>query len=279
MFGDDLKKSLEPIKTSDELLEKTRLAIEKARLEQAKASLEPAHTESKKRSSSFGFSWKMVVPIACALLVVGGAVMVTSYVNKAKDASKNGEIKSHNKSIDVAEQIDAALDGDRYYYADTTAANSAEAAYEDDSEGMEWMDSPVEEETTSAAESTVSGHGNQQKSEGPRSIRPSKDSDFSESVQLDGSLLCISEDHRSLILADPKTGEPLPSEEGKSVPDFSFLSADQRIQGLNYQEEYGLLFVSVGSDSNELGQTKTQHLYACAYKDGILQSEKPESVD
>ena len=279
MFGDDLKKSLEPIKTSDELLEKTRLAIEKARLEQAKASLEPAHTESKKRSS-FGFSWKMVVPIACALFVVGGAVMVSSYVNKSKAAKKDG-IKTHNKAIEVADfEIDAALGGDSYDYADTTAANTVEAVYEDEGEleSVEWS-APAAEETTAAAETTVAGNGQQQKSEGSRSILPSKDSDFSESVQLESGLLCISEDHRSLIMTDPKTGKALAGEEGKSVPDFSFLSDDQKIQGLNYQEEYGVLFVSVGSDSNNMGQAKTQHLYACAYKDGILQSEKPESVD
>lgn len=277
MFGDDLKKSLEPIKTSDELLEKTRLAIEKARLEQAKASLAPANTDSKKRSSSFGFSWKMVVPIACVLLVVGGAVMVMNYAGKAKKAQEN--VKVHNKTIDINGEIDSALGGDgKYSYAaDTVAADAVE--YEDEeTEGLEWQDSPVMEETT-AAESIEAHNGNSQKSEGSgsMSMRPTKASEFSASVQVDGSLLCISEDHRSLFFADPKTGNPIPSEE-KQVPDFSFLSEDQKIQGLNYLENYGLLFVSVGSDQAWSKQS-IEHLYLCSYQDGVLQSEEPESLD
>ena len=278
MFGDDLKKSLEPIKTSDELLAKTRLAIEKARLEQAKASLEPAHTEPKKRSSSFGFSWKMVVPIACALLVVGGAVMVTDYLGKAKKAESKDKIKTHNQEIaSLDKQLDAAVGGDRYNYAaDTTVASVEHEA--EDVEGLDWENSPVMEETTAAESSEAASKGNHQKSDGSMSVRPSKASEFYASVQVDGSLLCISDDRHSLFLADPMTGNPIPDEKGKQVPDFSFLDEDQKIQGLNYLENYGLLFVSVSSDQAWSKQS-IEHLYICSYKDGVLQSETPESCD
>ena len=59
---------------------------------------------------------------------------------------------------------------------------------------------------------------------------------------------------------------------------FSFLDEDQKIQGLNYLENYGLLFVSVSSDQAWSKQS-IEHLYICSYKDGVLQSETPESCD
>lgn len=278
MFGDDLKKSLEPIKTSDELLEKTRLAIEKARLEQAKASLEPAHTEPKKRSSSFGFSWKMVVPIACALLVIGGAVMITDYVGKANSAKDN--VKTHNKDIAAIDKsLEAALGGDSNNYVASTTVASVEGMYAEDAEEYEKVDNVIEMEETAAAESSEADRkGNQQKGEGSQSIRPPKTSEYSASVKVDGSLLCISDDRHSLFLADPLTGNPIPDEKGKQVPDFSFLDEEQKIQGLNYLENYGLLFVSVSSDQAWSKQS-IEHLYICSYKDGVLQSEKPESYD
>ena len=50
MLGDELKKALEPIQASDELLEKTRRAIEQARIQQAQETLDKSVRKDARRT-------------------------------------------------------------------------------------------------------------------------------------------------------------------------------------------------------------------------------------
>ena len=132
MLGDDLKKSLEPIQVSDELLEKTRKAIEKARLEQAAASLNETSSVSRKASPRLSYFLKAAVPLACIVLVVGGLALLipkfskdsesTTKANRSKGAAHAAEataayaentVAEHNQALDeISDMVESELEID-----------------------------------------------------------------------------------------------------------------------------------------------------------------------
>ncbi len=123
MFGDDLKKELEPIKVSPELLEKTRKAIEEARLAQAQETLEKASAESFRKKHTL----RTVIIAACSVLVVGGALMLLPALGGHKTASKDSVMKHNGYASDLEDAVAADIS-----FATTTAAFDAEEirAYE-----------------------------------------------------------------------------------------------------------------------------------------------------
>ena len=134
MLGDELKKALEPIQASDELLEKTRKAIEQARLSQAKETLAKTEPEKTVRSGTRNsFYWKAVIPVACAVLLFAGAILLLPklFSEKKSDASRGrGEIQAHNDAIaDVVNEIDdIACEATQAYAEESEEASQASAA-------------------------------------------------------------------------------------------------------------------------------------------------------
>ncbi len=113
MFGDDLKKSLEPIQTSDALLEKTRKAIEAARVEEARKSLE----QSSKKSFSSGKYIRLGALIASVVVVGIGIMAVYPMLGAGKKSDSSSHAHGEMKITEVAEAVDI----DAYDSAETTS--------------------------------------------------------------------------------------------------------------------------------------------------------------
>ena len=121
MLGDELKKALEPIQASDELLEKTRRAIEQARIQQAQETLDKSVRKDARRTLFL----KAMVPVACVLLVVGGLAVVL--LPKLSDSKKDGggrKVKEHNDAVNtVTADIDSILGLDHTKYSSDNLHN------------------------------------------------------------------------------------------------------------------------------------------------------------
>ena len=253
MLSDELKKSLEPIQTSDELLEKTRKAIEEARLQQAR---ETVAQKSHVRSSIFDrLSFNTVIYIICAVLLVGGIAVTLPFIVKmgkpSRTKSEKG-IQAHNDAIvDVVSEIDADLgfEGERVYESqceDTTEWESAETTTAD----------AKEEETE--ADTAPQSEDNKGKSNflGPDSHYSSVNY-----IRVGDYILHISEDRKGLLLLSMETGEDLPNTPEHNVPVLKGLGEEEHIIGLSYDEKVGLLYITTEENSN-------LHIYSCRYEDG-----------
>lgn len=228
MFGDDFKKSLEPIQTSDELLERTRKAIEASRYEQAKASSESSNAVV--RTSRFPLYMKAIIPVACVALLLGGSIFVISRLNsgKASDSAKNAA--GNQMKADSYEEISVdynavaeVIDGNGNYQSKSFGENS-EA---NDDMSFEMMDGPI----------------------------------FLNSQTIDGKTLSIDLDGTKLVW-----GNPDPETDGSSfdvcqLPNFPKLGTNDKIVGLNFSQNNQVLQVMLSID----GKTE---IYMYRYNDG-----------
>ncbi|MBP5741080.1 MAG: hypothetical protein J6W59_04960 [Bacteroidales bacterium] len=227
MFGDDFKKSLEPIKTSDELLEKTRRAIEAARYEQAKASVSAV---SSSRTSRSPFYLKALVPVACALLLVGGAILIVPKLShKAaqsdKMKNKSGAIAVHNESIEGVDNVMEAYGEDS---EDTYAYSSASLG--EHNLNMDMTSIPLTDGAVN----------------------------YTEFVEVDGHILSYSSNGHKVVWANINDRD---KDEVCQLPNFPRLENEDKINGLNYDKNTNILQVSLTIDG-------TDYVYACVYKDG-----------
>lgn len=289
MLGDELKKALEPIQTSDELLEKTRKAIEQARLQQAKETLakksEPQQTvlsTAPRSSANRSYYWKAIIPIACVVLLFAGAILILPNLAKSNTDSKNGtrgEIQEHNEAIaDVVAEIDG-IDRSADCAEDTQAATwESEATSADSIE--------VEVSGTTDDKKSLDGSGSFSLSDIDPYYR-NKTLMFSpnltdrlsvkSSVVVGEYNLCVSDDQKDLYLEDASTGETIANDGDHSAPGIkSKLTADEKISGLLYDEEYGILYIS--TIERDWTNRESVHLFICGYADGKVTKE-PERAD
>ncbi|MBO4651540.1 MAG: hypothetical protein J5653_10155 [Clostridiales bacterium] len=285
MLGDELKKALEPIQASDELLEKTRKAIEQARLQQAKETLakksEPQQTvlsTAPRSSANRSYYWKAIIPIACAVLLFAGAILILPNLAKSNTDSKTGargEIQEHNDAIaDVVAEIDGLENKDAYYAEDTQAAT-----WESETESADRVQAETTETTNN--DKSVDGSGSLSLSD----IDPyykNKTLMFSpnltdrlsvkNSVEVGEYNLCVSDDQKDLYLKDASTGEEIENNGEHSAPGIkSQLEADEKISGLLYDEEYGILYIS--TIERDWTNRESVHLFICGYADGKVTKE------
>ncbi len=257
MLSDELKKSLEPIQTSDELLEKTRKAIEEARLQQAR---ETVAQKSHGRSSIFDrLSFNTVIYIICAVLLVGGIAVTVPFIikmGKPYRTKSDREIKSHNDAI---HEVVAEIDADLGYEGERTS----EAQYEDtevwDSEETTTQNAYLETE----AESEQPGADNK---DNKNLLGPDSHYSSVNYVRVGDYILHISEDRKGLLLLSMETGEDLPNTPEHNVPVLKDLGEDEHIVGLSYDEKVGLLYITTKENGN-------QKIYSCRYEDGRVVGE------
>lgn len=279
MLGDELKKALEPIQASDELLEKTRKAIEQARLQQAKETLakksEPQQTvlsTAPRSSANRSYYWKAIIPIACVVLLFAGAILILPNLAKSNTDSKNGtrgEIQEHNEAIaDVVAEIDG-INKSADYAEDTQAATWESTTESVDSESI-----TNDEKSLDGSDSFVIRDIDPYYKNKALMFSPTLTDRLSvkSSVEVGSYTLCVSGDQKDLYLKDASTGEEIENNGEHSAPGIkSQLEADEKISGLLYDEEYGILYIS--TIEREWNNRESVHLFICGYADGKVTKE------
>ncbi len=282
MLGDELKKALEPIQASDELLEKTRKAIEQARLSQAKETLAKTEPEKTVRSGTRNsFYWKAVIPVACAVLLFAGAILLLPklFSEKKSDASRGrGEIQAHNDAIaDVVNEIDdIACEATQAYAEESEEASQASAATT--SEAQVDGDSSKNQDGAEALESsdsfslTIDPYYKNKN----LMVSPNLTDRLSvkHSVPVGKYTLIISEDEKELYLNDTATGKIVENTSEHAAPSIrDMLSENETISGLLYDENYRILYIS--TVEGDTASTDSVHLFVCGYDDGKV-TKDPE---
>lgn len=282
MLGDELKKALEPIQASDELLEKTRKAIEQARLSQAKETLAKTEPEKTVRSGARNsFYWKAVIPVACAVLLFAGAILLLPklFSEKKSDASRGrGEIQAHNDAIaDVVNEIDdiacedtQAYEGESAEASQASAATTSEAQvdgdYSKNQDGAEAI------ESSDSFSLTIDPYYKNKN----LMVSPNLTDRLSvkHSVPVGKYTLIISEDEKELYLNDTATGKIVENTSEHAAPAIrDMLSENETISGLLYDENYRILYIS--TVEGDTASTDSVHLFVCGYDDGKV-TKDPE---
>lgn len=258
MLSDELKKSLEPIQTSDELLEKTRKAIEEARLQQAR---ETVAQKSHVRSSIFDrLSFNTVIYIICAVLLVGGIAVTVPFIVKMGKPSRTKSDRGIQPHNDAIHEVVAEIDADLGY----EGVRTSDAQYENTEawESEETTTADAKEEETEAGTKPQSADNMDNKNHlGPDSHYSSVNY-----VRVGDYILHISEDRKGLLLLSMETGEDLPNTPEHNVPVLKSLGKDEHIVGLSYDEKVGLLYIT--TEENGI-----QKIYSCRYEDGRVVGE------
>ncbi|MCR5057998.1 MAG: hypothetical protein K6A81_05210 [Clostridiales bacterium] len=282
MLGDELKKALEPIQASDELLEKTRKAIEQARLSQAKETLAKTEPEKTVRSGTRNsFYWKAVIPVACAVLLFAGAILLLPklFSEKKSDASRGrGEIQAHNDAIaDVVKEIDdIACEATEAYVEESavvsqeSAATTAEA--EIDGDYSKNQDGAEALESSDSFSLTIDPYYKNKN----LMVSPNLTDRLSvkHSVPVGKYTLIISEDEKELYLNDTATGTIVENTSEHAAPAIrDLLSENETISGLLYDENYRILYIS--TVEGDTASTDSVHLFVCGYDDGKV-TKDPE---
>lgn len=279
MLGDELKKSLEPIQASDELLEKTRRAIEQARLQQASATL--AQKSAPKKNTAYRSMFlRAVVPIACVLILGFGILAILPAISKKTDSEKGGvksPLKEHNDAINTVEKdIDSIIGKQNTGVAmDTNADSEDNRSYETTtqaaSESAEWC-----EETTIDLEDDKNKYLTPSVRDGAADI---DQDEISSSVKDGDYVLCISEDKKSLVLKDARTDLELANDGSHAVPRLR-LASNETIIGLFYVEDTNSLFITTEEAKVKMDGTpdNAYHVYYCIFKDGKVVGQQPVRI-
>ena len=282
MLGDDLKKSLEPIQVSDELLEKTRKAIEKARLEQAAASLNDTSSVSRKASPRLSYFLKAAIPLACIVLVVGGLALLIPRLSKdngtemksdrAKSAQQSATmayaadttVAEHNMEIDNIAEV---IEDERENSGDSYDDNKSAAAETTETEN----NAPEASETDGGMESQAN---TEETDSDNKYLTPSLEVLFSENTTTEAGdfLICISEDGKSLYLRDKATDEIVPESEEHRIPTIENLGEDALITGIEYKEDTKLLYITVTIHGV---YSDRRILYVCDFDNGTTGITSP----
>ena len=275
MLGDELKKALEPIQASDELLEKTRRAIEQARIQQAQETLDKSVRKDARRTLFL----KAMVPVACVLLVVGGLAVVL--LPKLSDSKKDGgvrKVKEHNDAVNtVTADIDSILGLDHTKYSSDKLHNhgfdiEGEDSFETTRTSFEETEVDVSEDTTVAATEETDSV-----SEDAEDMYRYMSS--ATSIRADGHIVSVSGDRSGLLidLDDSKTLTPR-FKNGNNYQGTKNTEDSDEITGLYFDQETQILYITIShfDDSNIVPSRK--YLYAILFKDGKLSEDGPELV-
>ncbi len=247
MFGDDLKKSLEPIQVSEELLKKTRKSIEAARLEQAKTSLEKAS----KKSFSSGKYVRIGAMAACAILVGIGLWAVLPALGRKSTEKADAVAYDTTKALDrnMVAEVDSLMPTrlETTQLATTTMENEcieSEDSYDDDDENT----FPEAEET--AADETV----------------PSKRSNyfFAPTALINGKTLSINSQGNALTWG---------SDTNSTLPALPALDSNNRIEGISFIAQSNLLCVVTSADAGSDLAYGTCTAYIYSLKDNTWKKE------
>ncbi|MBR3032543.1 MAG: hypothetical protein IKH92_05940 [Clostridiales bacterium] len=281
MLGDELKKSLEPIQASDELLEKTKRAIEAARIQQAQETLEKAEKASARRSARSSLFLKAMIPVACALLICGGLIVILPKIMGDKEKSGNKSrmpIQEHNSAInEVTAEIDAILGDDDYKKGEKTTSYAAfeESETEADSYGsmMPTQGTEVYEETTTSADND--GENSETVSE--VEMYKKKISNVV-TIEADGHTISVSKDG-STILVDNQLKQKLGPDRMNISPDTSRPGTGTRISGLSYDEETKMVYVTIADYEDPNYPAGVLYLYEFRFENGnLIMDHDPEPV-
>jgi len=242
MFGDDFKKSLEPIKVSDELLEKTRKAIEAARLEEAKKTLDNAS----RKSFSSGKWLKTGAMVACVLLVGIGIFAILPYLTSGM--SKTSSDATTARRIMASDTVAANLEGrDNYYSSKNKSEYFDDVAEETTAASME----QAQEETTEAEEND-NEHLSVRPDDSTESGKTSPTLLFASTANIKGRTLSIDTKSKNLFWTD--SSRDLQGNQGKedvALPTVPMSEADDTIEGIAFFEDPGILGVIVSSKESE----------------------------
>lgn len=251
MFGDDLKKSLEPIKASDELLAKTRLAIEKARLEQAAQTI-----ESKKKKQRTSIFWKVAIPIACTVLLVGGIAVILPKLSK--------ETSKKTKSFSTS----------AYYRSDEAEETQSTSAdtWAEDTEWTEYREETTWSETTYIPTSNTNAYKGE-RVDNYADLIPEKD-EYKNALLIDDYILCIAEDGKSMELRDPVTNEIVPETDTYCAPQIKDLPEDRYYVNFSYDESDCTIFLIV-ADTLSIDDATVMDYYIAVYDHGELLAGDP----
>ena len=259
MLGDELKKSLEPIKTSDDLLEKTRRAIAEARIQQAAASMESNTSRSSaKRSSRNSLFLKAAVPVLCALLLVGGMVLVIPKLSKDNKTEKTKNKSRSNANVNA--EVGQAYDNIEYEDTVSGDRDMIEAADAIDGNAGKQLgpDTTAESEPNGNADQTVAQETTV--SEDCGADEPADDVDLSEKVSYEmsveaGEYIVSIGNNGHALYVDDASSEPIDHKDDKSknaiLSDFSGTILDNgsgtpyTLVGLLYEEETSILYMTV----------------------------------
>ena len=281
MLGDELKKSLEPIQASDELLEKTRRAIEAARIQQAQETLEKAEKASARRSARSSLFLKAMIPVACALLICGGLIVILPKIMSDKEKSGNKSrmpIQEHNSAInEVTAEIDSILGDNDHNKGEKTTSYAAfeESETEADSYGsmMPTQGTEVYEETTTSADND--GENSETVSE--VEMYKKKISNVV-TIEADGHTISVSKDG-STILVDNQFKQKLGPDRMNISPDTSRPGTGTRISGLYYDEETKIVYVTIADYEDPNYPAGVLYLYEFRFENGnLIMDHDPEPV-
>ena len=277
MLGDELKKALEPIQASDELLEKTRKAIEQARVRQAQETLDKAIRKDARRTLFL----KAVIPVACAVLLFAGAILILPKLSTKKSDNERGargEIQEHNAAIaDVVNAIDdiacedtQAYEGESAEASQASAATTSEASIDGDSSKNQ--DGAEAIESSDSFSLTIDPYYKNKN----LMVSPNLTDRLSvkHSVPVGKYTLIISEDEKELYLNDTATGKIVENTSEHAAPSIrDMLSENETISGLLYDENYRILYIS--TVEGDTASTDSVHLFVCGYDDGKV-TKDPE---
>lgn len=281
MLGDELKKSLEPIQASDELLEKTRRAIEAARIQQAQETLEKAEKASARRSARSSLFLKAMIPVACALLICGGLIVILPKIMSDKEKSGNKSrmpIQEHNSAInEVTAEIDSILGDNDHKKGEkpTSYAAFEESETEADSYGsmMPTQGTEVYEETTTSADND--GENSETVSE--VEMYKKKISNVV-TIEADGHTISVSKDG-STLLVDNQFKQKLGPDRMNISPDTSRPGTGTRISGLYYDEETKIVYVTIADYEDPNYPAGVLYLYEFRFENGnLIMDHDPEPV-
>lgn len=276
MLGDELKKSLEPIQASDELLEKTRRAIEAARIQQAQEALNQAE-KSSRRTARRAMFIRAVVPVACVLILGIGIFFLIPKVG-SEDGTRSGKkspIREHNGAVnEVTAEIDSILGDSSRKTAQATSETSTEEwdSYEETTTAEQ-----IAEDTTRSSAETEGDLNNKHSFSLDPSLKSGDieilipDYEEEDTVIIGDYILGISADRKSLAIQDSRTRQFLESDSNHEIPQLD-LDLDETIYSISYVESSNTLYIVTivyeGSDIE-------CHVYRCKYKDGKVIGNQP----
>ena len=283
MLGDELKKSLEPIQASDELLEKTRRAIEAARIQQAQETLEKAEKASARRSARSSLFLKAMIPVACALLICGGLIVILPKIMSDKEKSGNKSrmpIQEHNSAIDdVTAEIDFILgDNDSKMKGDKSTSYAMQEESETEADSYESSAMPTRD--TEVYEETTASEGNDgENSENVSEVEMYKKKISNVvTIEADGHTISVSKDG-STILVDNQFKQKLGPNRMNIAPDTSRPGTGTRISGLYYDEETKMVYVTIADYEDPNYPAGVLYLYEFRFENGnLIMDHDPEPV-
>ncbi len=279
MLGDELKKSLEPIQTSDELLAKTRAAIEKARLEQAAASLNGTASASSRKKRPFRYSYFLMaaIPVLCVALLVGGLIFLLPRMSKSATDMTKSKRSKNSRSTSVVAAAEAVDNGGE-------KSTDVEDVMSGSDASAEWTMPDAVENTTEAEDLDKNGEtevkdepSETTAADDKHFVRPTPDIPFTDAqtVVAGEYLVCIADDRKSLFLCDKKTGDIIPESDELVIPAIEDLHENETITGLFYSDETESLYIIV-SDSTK--DTADRKIYVCPFANGSSDGSAPSLV-